>query len=177
MARLDRRHERKNQRGQNTNCRADDEHAPVNLSWKINYDSGRGRRKRKHKRIATPIGHGDSADGGNERKKQSFSEKLLDQTTASGAEGQPHRHLMPAQERAREQEIAYVRAGDEQNKKHDRHRDRERRSHVSRLIEGRSPQRRKREVVTAVRFRIIFFQPLRNGVQLSIRLLTRYARF
>src|SRR5438067_395083 len=101
MARLDRRHERKNQRRQNANCRADDEDAPVNLSWKINYDSGRGRGKRKDKRIATPIGDSDSADGGKERKKQSFSEKLLDQTTAPRAEGKPHRHLMPAQERPR----------------------------------------------------------------------------
>ena len=102
MACLDRRHERKNQCRQDANCRADDEDAPVNLSWEINYDSGRGRGERKDKRIATPIGHSDSAGGGNERKKQSFSEKLLDQTTASGAEGKAHRHLVPPQERARE---------------------------------------------------------------------------
>ena len=101
MARLDRRNQRKHQRRHNANGGAADENAPVNLSWEINYDSGRGRGERKDKRIATPIGHSDSADGGNEGKKQSFSEKLLDQTTASGAEGKPHRHLMAAQERPR----------------------------------------------------------------------------
>ena len=38
-------------------------------------------------------------------------------------------------------------------------------SHVACLIERRSPQRREREIVTAVRFRILFFQPLRNCVK------------
>src|SRR5262249_54341056 len=130
-----------------------------------------------HECVAAPISDSDSADGCDQRKKQSFCEKLFDQSTPPRTQRETYRYLVSAQQRSREQEIAHVRARDEQDKKHDRHCDCERRRHVSRLIERCSPQRRKRQVMTAIRFRILFFQPLRNCVKLSVRLPTRYARF
>src|SRR5262249_45309028 len=52
-----------------------------------------------------------------------------------------------------------------------------RRGHVAGLIERRPPQRREREIAAAIYFRIILFQPLRNCVELSVRLLTRHPGF
>ena len=46
------------------------------------------------------------------RQNQAFREKLPQQAATAGADGQPHGHLVTARERADEQQIAHIRAGD-----------------------------------------------------------------
>ena len=79
---------------------------------------------------------------------------------------------MPPQQRTREQKITDVGARDQQNQKHHRHCDRERGCHVSGTVERRFPQWDELVLVAAVRIRKIFFQALRDGIQLGLRLLT-----
>ena len=96
---------------------------------------------------------------------------------STGAKGESHRHFVAAEQGSREQKVAHVRARDEQHQKHDRHRDRERRRHIASAIERRFPQREELDFVAAIRIWKIVFQPLRDRVQLGLRLLTRNARF
>ena len=56
---------------------------------------------------------------------QAFGEKLLQQPAAPGAYGQPDGHFMPAPESADQQQIADVRAGDEEHGDHHSERDSE----------------------------------------------------
>src|SRR2546430_4659539 len=98
MARLNRRHEREKHCRSNADRDAEQENAPIQLSGIINRDPGHRWWKREHERVAAPIGDRDSAERGDQRKKQAFGEELLDQTAASGAQRKPHRHFMSAQE-------------------------------------------------------------------------------
>src|SRR5438309_3098580 len=98
MARLNCRHQREKHCRSNTDRDAEQENAPIQLSGIINRYSGHRWRKREHERVAAPISDRDSAERGDQRKKQTFGEELFNQTAASGAERKPHRHFMSAQE-------------------------------------------------------------------------------
>ena len=85
--------------------------APIELAGIINRDPGHGGGEREHERVAAPIGDRDSAERCDQRKKQAFGEKLLDQTAASGAEREAHGHFMSAQsDRARRRLLTFAQA-------------------------------------------------------------------
>src|SRR5206468_9666181 len=77
VARLDGGHEREKHCRANADRDAEQENAPIQLSGIINRDPWQRWRKRKHERVAAPIGDRDSAERGDERKEQPFGEELL----------------------------------------------------------------------------------------------------
>src|SRR5947207_14285402 len=106
MAGLDRGHERKKHGSADADRDTKNEDAPINLSRQINNDSRRGRGERKHERVAAPIGNGNSANRSDERQEKTLSEELFDKTASTRAESEAHCDLVPAHERASEQQIA-----------------------------------------------------------------------
>jgi hypothetical protein len=58
---------------------------------------------------------GDAAD---DRERQRFDQKLLEDSRPSGAERRANGELFPARQRPREEQVAHVRAGDEQDQSH-----------------------------------------------------------
>ena len=54
-----------------------------------------------------------AAAGG--RENQALREKLAEQTKPARADREPHRHFMPPRERAHQQQIADIRARDQQD--------------------------------------------------------------
>ncbi len=80
------------------------------------------RGEEQHERVTAPVRHEQSAGSAKGREDQAFGNELLHQTAATRADGQPHRHFMPPRERPDQQEIADVRARDQQDKHdHDEH--------------------------------------------------------
>src|SRR5438045_6187543 len=80
MARLNCRHQREKHCRSNTDRDAEQENAPIQLSGIINPDPRHRWRKSEHESVAAPIGDRDSAERGDHRKKQAFSEESPHET-------------------------------------------------------------------------------------------------
>ena len=81
---------------------------------------------------------------------------------------------MASRQRPDQQQIADVRARDEEHGDHHRERDAERGEQRPRVVEGGLPQREQLDASTAVRLRIVGFQSLRDRRDLRLRLLGRH---
>ena len=114
------------QRGDQANAGAQGEHAPIDFARQI-HPPAAARREQQHEQVAAPVRQQESAGRGERRENHSFGEKLLQQPAASGADRQPDRHLMPAPEGPDQQQIADVRARDEEHRNHHGERDSKRR--------------------------------------------------
>ena len=66
-------------------------------------------------RLPQREGQPEAADAAGDRQAQALGQELAHQAAASGAERQAHRHLAHARRGARQQQVAEVRAGDEQD--------------------------------------------------------------
>src|SRR5438874_13670979 len=84
---------------------------------------------------------------------------------------------MSSQERSREQKIAHVRAGYEEDKENDSRGDAERRGNAARAVERRFPERENLDAMAAICFRKIVLESFRDRGKFRLSLLQRDARF
>jgi hypothetical protein len=135
--------------GEQTDCGAGEEDAPIDFSREMHGDTG-ARGKKKHERVATPVSEKNSTGGAKCRENQTFGEKLFEEAAAAGAESETHSHFMATREGANEQEVADVGTGDEQNEKNDDEHDFESGKQRPGVVEGRLPERPQLYATTAV---------------------------
>src|SRR5437764_4511673 len=84
---------------------------------------------------------------------------------------------MSSQERSREQKMAHVRAGDEEDKENDSRGDAERRGNAARAVEWRFPEGKNLDAMAAICFGKIVLQSFRDRGKFRLSLLPRDARF
>ena len=85
--------------------------------------------------MAAPARDEESAGCGESRKNQAFDEKLLQQAPSPGAHCNADGDFMSSRERADEQQVADIGAGDQKHENHDNEHGFECREQVSRVIE------------------------------------------
>src|SRR5205823_6631871 len=86
-----RRYQTEEHRGGKTDTGAEQQNAPIDISWQIDHHAGT-RRIKQHQHVAAEISYGETADGGEDGENQTFSEELTEQAGASGAHCEPDRH-------------------------------------------------------------------------------------
>src|SRR5262249_41075933 len=127
-------------------------------------------RNQEHERVAAQIRNAESADCGQGGEDQAFGEELPQDSAAPRSEGEPNRHLLPPREVPHQQEIADVRAGDQQHKEHYSERDFQRRQQSSGVVERSLPQGEQFDAAATVRGWIIILQPSGHGRNFLLRL-------
>ncbi len=120
----------------------------------------------QHRRERTQAGVGEQHAGGasGARQDQRLDQELLEDAGAPGAQGRPRRELLAAAERPREQQVAHVRAGDEQHQPDGRQQQHQRRAHVA---DDHVPQRSERGAPAGVVLRMLLLEPLRDHLELG----------
>ena len=110
-----------NKRRQQTNSGAQRQHSPIDFPRKVHRHAA-ARGEEQHERVTAPVRHHQSAGCAKSREDQPFRHQLPHQPAATGADGQPNGHFMASRERPHQQQIADVRARNQQDKHdHDEH--------------------------------------------------------
>ena len=65
--------------------------------------------------LAQQVGGGETRDAARRRETQALGQQLTDQTSTTRAQRQAHRHLAVSRRRSRQEQVAQIRAGDEQH--------------------------------------------------------------
>ncbi len=115
----ERRQEAKEDRGEEDEAAAVEEHPAVDVEVLEEGHAGllAGGDAREEQREAEARGEQaeETAEG---REDQALGEQLLDEPAATGAEGRPDRHLLLAAAGPGQQEVGHVGAGDEEHQAH-----------------------------------------------------------
>ena len=70
-------------------------------------------------------------DAAGDREQEALGHEMTNETSAAGAERAPHRHLLAPAERARQQQVGDVGAGDQQHERDGAEQDGERAPHFA----------------------------------------------
>ena len=117
---------------------AQHQNAPIDFAGQVHrHTTARG--EEQYQRVTAPLRREESPGCAKSRQDQSFREKLFQQPTTSCTDGEPNGHLISACERPHQQQIADVRARDEQDKNNDGKHDFECGKQSACIVEGRLP--------------------------------------
>src|SRR6185437_10150977 len=116
---------------------------------------------------------GKTARAAHHREHQTLGERLTYEPAAPRAESEPQRNLALAACRLYEQQIAHVRAGDQQQKRNRREQHEQRQARVADEI---VVQRHHQRAHVLVRFGILRLEPRDDRLQLRVRVRFRRAR-
>src|SRR5712672_3141842 len=104
------------------NAGAEGEHAPIKFAREV-HGHATARGKKQHECVTAPVSDEESAGCSKGGEDQACGEKLLQQTGATGADGESNSHFVASREGADQEEVTDVGAGDEQDKNHYREHD------------------------------------------------------
>src|SRR5882724_3692317 len=97
------------------------------------------RGKKQHECVTAPVGYEEPAGCAKGGEDQAFGEKLLQQAAVTGADGESNSHFVASREGADQEEIADVRASDEQDKNDYREHDLQSGEQCARIVEWSLP--------------------------------------
>ena len=110
-----------------------------------------------------------------DRQQQAFGEQLPDDSPVRGAERGPHRHLLAPPDRARQQQVGDVRAGDQQHEADGRHQHDQRSPHVADHLLAQRHDAEREAAVRRIDVRMTGAKARRQRGHLRLRLLERRA--
>ena len=147
------------------------EHPPIEIEMQGDGDA-RQRRQQRQQTAARPVSDGDPQGGRRQGEGHALGEELADEPPPAGADGQAYGDLAPAMERAAEEQVRDVGAGDEQDEADDGHQQRRHRHHaVARVrVHGGARQRHHGHAAALVVVRVFRLEPLGDHAEAGLGL-------